>query len=270
MANNTVLIKLGGSSITDVQKPLTPKRREISRLLREITEAKRVGNFDVIIGHGSGSFGHAPSKKYKINERGVSDNRGLIGAVITEQETSMLNRIVIDVAAKNKIPVFSFAPHSFGIASNLQFTVSYGGHIISAMKVGFIPLVYGDIVIDSVRGAADISTEEVLRSLSTVIRPNLIVIGTDVDGLFTKDPKTNKDAKLIDVVSSSSIAQALKCARGSTKIDSTGGMNTKVSSLYAAVQSSGAIGYIVNATKRGLLRDVLLGQEVIGTVFRPE
>lgn len=74
-----VFIKFGGSVITDTKRPQTAKIEEIRRLLRETFEAKDIKNFDLVIGHGSGSFGHAASIRYRINEKGLTNNESVIG-----------------------------------------------------------------------------------------------------------------------------------------------------------------------------------------------
>ena len=269
MSKQMVFVKFGGSSITNPQKPLVAEKEVIKRLFREVTEARLLRDFDVIIGHGSGSFGHIPSKKYKLNEEGLKNSESLLGSTITEQEVAQLHMIVMEVALKENIPVFSFSPHTLGMATNLKFHIAYEDHIKNAIRFGFIPVMYGDIVIDSERGVADISTEEVLKALSFKIRPDVVVISTDVDGLFSRNPKTNKDTKLIKLVDSNNIEDALACADSSTKVDSTGGMKTKVLSLFETVKATGAVGYITNANRTGALKDVLLGKDAECTVFRP-
>ena len=63
----TYFIKLGGSVITNTEKPYTAKIGTIRRVLNEIKEAKRDKDFNLIIGHGGGSFPHIPAHKYKVN-----------------------------------------------------------------------------------------------------------------------------------------------------------------------------------------------------------
>ncbi len=175
---------------------------------------------------------------------------------------------MVGVALNEGIPVFSFPPHAFGMSKDNEFSVSYSGQIRNAIKFGLVPVIYGDIVMDSSRGVSDISTEEVLRSLSYEMRPDVVVISTDVNGLFTKNPKTYPDAELIKFVDSGNITEALSYAGESLKIDSTGGMRAKVLSLYKTVHATGSTGYIVNANEKGALRDVLLGKDISCTIFR--
>ena len=55
-----ILIKLGGSIITNKEKPLSPRRKTIDNILKEIGKIKE----PVILVHGGGSYGHYWSVKY--------------------------------------------------------------------------------------------------------------------------------------------------------------------------------------------------------------
>lgn len=58
-----LLIKLGGSLITDKSRDYTARPQIISRLAREIKFARKTFDSDIIIAHGSGSFAHTPAAK---------------------------------------------------------------------------------------------------------------------------------------------------------------------------------------------------------------
>ncbi|MGA3021078.1 MAG: hypothetical protein ABSD68_03970, partial [Candidatus Micrarchaeales archaeon] len=64
---NLVLVKLGGSLITDKTSPFTPNLDVIKRLAKEIHEAREEKGMSLIIGHGGGSFPHKPAKDYRTN-----------------------------------------------------------------------------------------------------------------------------------------------------------------------------------------------------------
>jgi isopentenyl phosphate kinase len=54
-----VFLKLGGSLITDKDTPRSPRRDVLARLAAEILYAHRQRpQMQLVIGHGSGSFGH--------------------------------------------------------------------------------------------------------------------------------------------------------------------------------------------------------------------
>ena len=65
-------IKIGGSIITDTSKPSTPKLQEIERLVDEIKAGSE--GHRILVGHGSGSFGHVAVHKYNL-ENGLKEGR---------------------------------------------------------------------------------------------------------------------------------------------------------------------------------------------------
>ena len=68
-----VLLKLGGSVITDKSQPFTAREDTIRRLGREIRQAlEDQPNLRLVLGHGSGSFGHVVAQNYRTRE-GIID-----------------------------------------------------------------------------------------------------------------------------------------------------------------------------------------------------
>ena len=252
------MVKLGGSVITDIGKEETAKKGEITRLLKELYEAKTQRGFKLIIGHGGGSFPHIPAKKYRVNEGLTKEN--IIGSIITHNSAQRLNAIVIEAGLEAGIPLFPFTASSFLGAREGKSASVYTEAIEEALKRDFVPVVYGDVVIDNKKGVTIASTEMILESIAGKLKPKIVVLGTDVDGVFDKDPKVNSDAKLISRVNSANINEIMEFVGGSQKIDVTGGMKSKIYTMYTMVKGTDYKGYIVNATKPGLLKSVLLGE----------
>ncbi len=257
------MIKIGGGSITDQGKPRTAKRDVISRLLKEINEAKNEKGFDIIIGHGGGSFPHVTAKEYKVNEGLVAEN-SLKGASLTKAMADELDAIVVDEALKLGMPVFPFSPSSFGLSDGKRIGSGFVEQIKVAIANGFIPIVYGDVMMDSKQGVSIASTEEIMRFISRSIPPKEVVLATDVDGVYDKDPSKYDGAKLIESVNSSNIEQIMSSTEGAGKVDVTGGMKTKISTLYEIVKgSAGCTGYIANAQTAGAIKGILLGNKTV-------
>ena len=260
-ARKLYFVKFGGSVITNTKKRSTAKVHEIDRLLKEVDEARTLRGFDVIIGHGSGSFAHVPAKKYKVNE-GLKYSNSMKGSVITLKEAANLDNIVVDRAMKLGIPVFPFSAHSFGMFEAGHMSPIFIDGIKAALRQGFIPIVYGDVVIDKNKGVSIASTEEILVGLSKKLKPNKIILGTDVDGVFTKDPRVHKDAKLIRRLDKSNFKMGIAGTGDSVgRANVTGGMQGKLMALYKAISRVGATGYIINAATPGNVKKVLLGED---------
>jgi glutamate 5-kinase len=93
---------------------------------------------------------------------------------------------------------------------------------------------------------------------------DLLVLLTDVDGLYDRNPEADKDAKLIPTVDE--ITKDIERIAGSRKNErSTGGMRTKINAAKVAMQS-GCNMVIANGREKDVISRVALGEE-IGTLF---
>lgn len=234
----------------------------LSGIFSEIKSSRLEGK--LIIGHGVGSFAHVPAKKFRTTE-GNSGRRSILGASITQHSALELHDIVIRKAIASGLPAFSFSPSSAALARGRTICEWDTSPIKEALAQGFVPITHGDVVADSVQGFSVASTEEVFSYLAAELKPGRIVIGTDVDGIFDDDPKSNPDASLIEEVNRHNIAEITRYAKGSRKVDVTGGMRSKLEYLYNISMKTGAECIIINAKRKGRVRSALLGMKVIGT-----
>lgn len=269
MAKELVFVKIGGGSITDTAQQQVAKPEVIERLLREIHRACEESNFDVIIGHGSGSFGHVVAHRYQVNH-GLINDQSRIGASLTIKAAHDLDQIVIGVGTMIDMPLFPFAASSFSIANDERITDGFVGGIAKAIELGFIPVIFGDVMIDTKQGVSIASTEEIFRFVAGELKPTRVVFGTDVDGLYDKNPIENHDAQLVRKIDVSGDAEQMELslmgAGGAKKTDVTGGMKSKIALLCSIVLETGATGYLVNVQAENRLWHLLRGDNVICTV----
>ncbi len=261
-------IKIGGSIITDIEKPMVARPEVIRRVFKEIEDARKEKDFDLLVGHGQGSFAHIPAAKYKVND-GLKYDYSKKGAAVTHMAAKDIDDIVIKEALEVGSDVFPFSPSSFGIWGGSEPS-GFFEHIRVALDSGLIPVTYGDVVMDRDKGVGIAGTEKVFKMLSRGLKPDKIILATDVDGVFDKNPKTNSDAKLIGEINGQNIDEILGYAGASTKIDVTGGMHTKLLILHEMVKETQGEGIIMNGLKEGNIKDVLLGRNYGGmTVIKP-
>ncbi len=266
MPKNLFLVKIGGSIITHTEKQNSPNVQAIDRIIGELKKLPK--DSTLVVGHGSGSFAHVPAHKYKTH-LGIINKDSRLGASITQDAAANLNRIVVQRMLKQGINAVSFPPSGSAIAKKGRIVSWNLGPLRLALENGFVPVVYGDVVTDKEQGVGIASTEEVFTFISSKLHPRKIVLATDVDGLLDKDPKIYSDAVLIKKVDARSIRRLLAYAKGSKKVDVTGGMHTKLLLLFNLVKKSRATGYIINGSKKGVLQNLLLGKAVVGTKVLP-
>lgn len=133
-----------------------------------------------------------------------------------------------------------------------------------AMKV--IPIINENdaVAVDELK----IGDNDTLSAMvASIVEADLLVILSDVEGVYTANPQTNPDAKLIpEIVDITPEVEALAGGAGTTR--GTGGMYTKVQAAKIAV-SSGVVLVIASGVHDGVVRDVLAGA-VVGTIFWPK
>lgn len=118
-----------------------------------------------------------------------------------------------------------------------------------------------------------VSTEELVFGdndtlsaiVATLIDADTLVLLSDIEGLYDKNPKTNPDAKLISVVNEIT-PQILSLAEDTDSDVGTGGMITKIQAAQIATQN-GIDMYILSGSEPSLLYDIIEGNPV-GTIFK--
>lgn len=252
-----ILIKLGGSVITDKSREFTARIKNIERLAKEIKDSQKVFKGKIIIGHGAGSFAHTPASKYQT-KKGLINKESLIGASITEDAARQLDSILIKEFLSETLPVFAFSPASFLISDAVVYSSSYLDTIKKALEIDFIPVVYGDVVIDKKQGFTIFSTEKVLsviaKELKDLYKIRIIYV-SDVDGVYDSAGNT------IPVITSANFDQLKTSIMGAKGVDVTGGMLHKVEESLSLAQKTGIQTAILNGTKKGNLKNAITGKD---------
>ena len=265
-----IILKLGGSVLTKKDSNYAEVNYEnLDRIANEIQNSflAKDSNHDfadgLIIVHGAGSFGHPPAQKYQIgkpfNLDEYSEKR--IGFSKTQNCVKKLNTIICNCLVSKKIPCVSIQPSSFITTNNKRIDNFNLDLLAKYLDEGFVPIIYGDVVLDSSLKIAVLSGDQILQYIAknlTSYEINEIILGTDVDGVFTKNPKKHVDAKLIRKVSS---LEDIEVLDSTTNIDVTGGMVGKIKELLK-LADLGIESKIINANKKGSIANALLNKKV--------
>ena len=103
-----IVLKLGGSVITEKNKVATANLDAIERLAGEIAQSKVT---NLILVHGGGSFGHPIAKKYNLSE-GYTTPSQVIGFSETHLAMTQLNSLVIEALIKHNVNAVVVQPSS--------------------------------------------------------------------------------------------------------------------------------------------------------------
>jgi isopentenyl phosphate kinase len=260
-AKPTVL-KLGGSVITDKEKKLTPNLSAIERLTKEIS---RANVSPLVLVHGGGSFGHPVAEQYGLN-KGYNDSSQIMGFSITHQAMTKLNKLIVGSLINHNIPAVEVQPSSCVVTKAGRIQTMEQRPMRKMLEMGFVPVLYGDTIFDSETGFDILSGDQIVSSLAINLNARRIVVGVDVDGLYTGDPKTDSGARLIWNVTLEELKNLEHQIEGSKVTDVTGGMLGKMFELKPAVEH-GIQTMIVNATEPNRVYKALKGEKVVGTVI---
>ncbi len=263
-AGRVVLLKLGGSLITDKARPDTARPEVLRRLAGEIAEgvARWPDGRRLIVGHGSGSFGHEAAARYRVHE-GLGDPERLPGVSATQERAAALHHLVTDALSAAGLLPFSVAPSSALVAAGGRPVRLSVEPLLLALSAGLLPVVYGDVVMDRLQGAAICSTESVFLALA----PALVEHGIHVSqALWAGATPGILDAsgRPIERIVPSDTGGARAVAGGAAETDVTGGMLHR---LEAALELAdrGVPSLIFDGTVPGHLSAALQGDPVPGT-----
>jgi len=257
----TIFIKIGGSLITDKTQEKHFRSDVAERLAAEIYKIHTEGKQPILIGHGSGSFGHYAAKRHNTIH-GVSTSEEWRGFAEVATVASELSCLMTNKLQQRDVPVWRIQPSSSAICENGRITSMAVDTIKHALENGIVPLVHGDVAIDKVRGGTIISTETIFTYLAQYIPVKQIILLGEVEGVF------DTDGNVIPEITPNNLSDIASALGGSRGTDVTGGMLTKVESMGNLVSDvKGLQIRIADGTQPDLLPAILLQNQPSGTLI---
>jgi len=274
-----VFLKLGGSLITDKTKPYTVRLDKLADLASQIRNALQTRpELLLVLGHGSGSFGHTAAKEY-----GTRDGPPLVPPLFSEKmggdrggywhgfaevwfQATTLNRYVVQALHEAGLPAMTFSP----VASVWSDDGKVAGWDVSqieyALERGIIPVVHGDVIFDRSKGGTILSTEELFEYLARELRPGQILLAGLEEAVWADFPARRHRVEKLTRASFDEIRQN---TRGATGADVTGGMESKVRQMLELAESvPGLTVQIFSGENPENLGKALLGEH-LGTLVEP-
>lgn len=269
-ARAVVAVKLGGSLITDKSGDAAPRDAVIARLATEVAEI--AGSIDerVVLGHGSGSYGHPTAAEHDLR-RGAQTREERLGLAATQDRAARLHRRVTGALRDAGVPAFSVSPSSAAVARDGAVADFAAEALVRALEGGFLPVVYGDVMMDRVRGATVASTEAVLLRLAAALEDagwpvrRALWLGT-TDGVLGRD---GRRIVRMEPDGSSDGGGVPAAVGGSSATDVTGGMRHRVETVLE-LASRGVESWIGDGRPPGALRRALVGRPERGTRVPPD
>ncbi|MGE4212996.1 MAG: isopentenyl phosphate kinase [Candidatus Methanomethylophilaceae archaeon] len=254
-----IIIKLGGSVITDKSQYRKFNRERVSKLCREIKDS----GLQVLVVHGAGSFGHVLAKQYGL-QNGFSSEGQIMAAAQVQYDTRDLSQMVVREMIDAGMPAVSVAPGSCFVMDNGRLMTNDTEAIERLRRLGIMPVTFGDVVTDRSKGFGICSGDQLMEVLTELFDVKKVIFVSDIDGLYTADPKKDRKARLLGRVD----LETLQRIKSESSVDDvTGGVLSKMEAmLRMSTEDRDCI--LVNGTVDGRLGALLRGETVTCTVAR--
>ena len=254
-----IVIKIGSSTITH-EATGALNLLKLEKLVRVVTDLRNQGKEVVIVSSGAIAVGRkALGLRSKPTETSVKQACAAVGQaklmMVYEKLFAEYNQIPAQVLMTKYTMINDIS------RQNAQNTFR------ELLNLGVIPIVNeNDTVSTDELIVLNLGDNDTLSALvSALVEADLLILMSDIDGLYTDDPHFNPDAKFIPCVDE--ITEELEnMGKGSASSVGTGGMATKISAAKIATYA-GTNMVIANGEDITLINDIIEGKEV-GTLFK--
>ena len=250
-----IVVKIGSSLVSSREAGLEPDR--IDRLAEDLAALRAAGRDVLVVSSGAIVSG---IKKLSLKEYPKSLPVKQAAAAVGQSRLMWAYEKSFE---RLDIKVAQILLTHHDLADRRRFLNAR--HTLAALiEFQVIPIINENdtVAVDEIRvGDNDTLAAEVAH----LVDADLLVILSDIDGLFTEDPRKNPSAELIPLITE--ITDDIERRAGiSTTFGSTGGMATKVRAAKK-VSEYGVATLIVNGQTKGLLPQILSGNNPGGSLF---
>jgi len=271
-----VFLKLGGSLITDKTRPYTSRPDKLAELAAQIaavyTGASGAG-VRLVLGHGSGSFGHFAVKEHLQPQLEASrpgggdpaaDDRYWRGFAEVWFRASQLDRYVIEALHAAGVPALAL-PASALVSARGGSIVSWDlSSLRAALEAQLVPVIYGDVVFDALGRSSVISTEQLMHYLAHQLPPQRILLAGLEAAVWADYPARRRRVERLTPGTYQAIQEEVGGSHGA---DVTGGMKSKVELMLRLVEELPQVTVqIFSGEEAGNVEKALRGEQ-LGTLI---
>jgi isopentenyl phosphate kinase len=218
----TTVLKLGGSVITDKDRPEALDGPALGAAADAVGDALSSGDVDdLVVVHGAGSFGH-----HHASEHGVSKTEGsgdATAAVEINATMKTLNDFVLARLHDRGVPAVPVHPFSAASRDRDAVLSLPTGQVETMLGEGFVPVLHGDVVVHEGKGVTILSGDEVVTAVAESVGADRVGFCSTVPGVLDDEDEVISEIRSYDEVAS--------YLGGSDATDVTGGMAGKVRAL---------------------------------------
>lgn len=261
-----IVVKIGSSSL---QHPQTGELDyvKLERLVRELSDIRNQGKEVILVTSGAIAAGKSA---VKLQEQG-----GVKQSLAVKQACAAIGQArLMMIYQKLFMEYNQIAAQILMTRNTIVDNINrYNAHntFSELLRMGAIPVVNENDTIatyEIIYGDNDVlvgDNDTLSAIVAALVEADLLILLSDIDGLYTDDPRKNPEARFIDTVEelTEELMQMGKASTGSSV--GTGGMNTKLTAAQIAT-NAGADMVIADSADISVLHRILEGKNV-GTYF---
>ncbi len=252
--NKRIVVKVGTSTLTYDTGKINLRR--INELARVLSDLRNKGHEVILVS--SGAIGVAIGKlglKEKPTDTKVKQSLAAVGqcelmALYDKMFSEYHNTVAQILLTRSDVDIEKRKQHTTDTFNTL-------------LEMGIIPIVNENDTV-SVEEIEFGDNDSLSAIVARLVNADLLILFSDIDGLFDSDPHSNPDAQLISRVEDIGVVEGIAGGAGSSL--GTGGMVTKIEAAKIA-NGAGISMLIVNGEHIDTLYDIIDGKKV-GTLFR--
>lgn len=254
-----IVIKVGSSTLTHEHTGAL-NLIKMERLVRELTDLRNQGKEVVLVTSGAIAVGR---KAAGLTEKPTAIERKQACAAIGQCRLMMVYQKLF--SEYNQIAAQILMSRNTVMNDNSRFNAL--NTFEELLRLGAIPIVNENDTVSTyeLNHLEQFGDNDTLSAVvAALVHADLLILLSDIDGLFTDDPNKNPDASFISLVETLD-EKLMSMGKGSVSSVGTGGMATKLTAAQIAT-FSGADMVIANGHDVGILHEIMEGKE-LGTLF---
>ena len=265
--SNLTILKLGGALLTDKSVPDSLRGETLTAVAAEILSCLDAGLLErLLLVTGVGSFGHPPVLRHRLH-KGYQSPDQLIALTATQNNVMRLRRAVAEAFEAAGVPVCLILPSSCMVASGFAHKESYLEAVAGFLRLGMVPLLGGDVLADDQAGFMVYGGDEVAVDLALHFGADRLILATQVDAIYDKDPMQYPDARRLPELRLGAMEETAVSPTHPAQIDVSGAMGGKLRALRRAQTAitAGLDTWLISLMEPGRLTAVLQGDPRAGT-----
>lgn len=256
-----IVVKIGSSSLTHRETGEMDYIR-MEKLVRELSDLRNRGKDVILVTSGAIAAGKKALNLEKIHRESGAETMAAKQACSAVGQARLMMTYQKLFAEYNQVAAQILMTRNT-IVDDLN---RYNAHntFSELLRLGAIPIVNENDTVSTFE--IEFGDNDTLSAVvAALVEADLLILLSDIDGLYTDDPRTNPDAVFIEQVEELT-EDLMHMGKGSTGSDvGTGGMNTKLIAASIATRSNVDM-IIANGSDIGILHRILNGERE-GTLF---